>query len=78
MSRQKLTVDSDTRFNAGARSGVYSVENHPDDDSIIGNLSFIPLWVGVRESGNILEAYPSPSGLIGSFYFGDLLPYNWS
>ena len=78
MSRRKLTVDSNARFNAGSRSGAYSVENHPDDDGIVGNLPFIPLWTGIREAGNILEAYPSPSGLIGSFYFDDILPYSWS
>jgi len=78
MSRRKPTVDSNTCFNTGSRSGAYSVENHPDDGGIVGNFPFIPLWTGIREAGDILEAYPPPSGLIGAFYFDDLLPYNWS
>jgi hypothetical protein len=78
MSRRRINIDSNVIPNAGTKSGSFSVENHPYDDGTIGTLSFIPLWTGVREAWDILEAYPPPTGLVGAFYFHDLLPYNWS
>ena len=71
-------VTNSQLVNASGRSGAFSVTSHPEDDGIVGNETFVPLWIGVQEMTWLTDKIPAPSALVMPFYFHDMLPYNWS
>jgi hypothetical protein len=63
--------------NTGLRSGVFAIESDPDDDGVIGGLTYIALWSGIADSETVVDDYP-PANILPPFYFEDALPYHWS
>jgi len=78
MSRGTNLKDGVNFVNAGSRSGAFSTDKAPDDDGVLGDRTFVPLWSGVRDLDGLTEAIPAASGLVLPGYFHDTLPYNWS
>jgi hypothetical protein len=78
MRRGLLANTGNVLPNPSRRSGCFSIASAPEDDGIIGNETFVPMWRGMREAGWLTDKIPAPSALVMPFYFHDMMPYNWS